>query len=234
MRVNVKLIQLISLSLIAPLAWAQSPGPAPATAKAGEAAEAPAPLRPGLFMQEDWAQSPRGPATSKSISNPNLELKLYVPSGQIDVTGRGGENLPKHVFTGECSSPCAFAFRDKRNFADLSGLARIRMNTRVSGFHEIRPIVKLADGTWWIGDHATGTVTDWLVSEISYADLHWLKLDIKRVVTVGDLVDKIDLTKVDEIGFADLIPGSGHGHGGWVDVAQFEVYGHAVPRAGRN
>jgi len=26
------------------------------------------------------------------------------------------------------------------------------------------------------------------------------------------------------------MPGSGHGQGGWVDVAQFEVYGKPVPR----
>jgi len=40
----------------------------------------------------------------------------------------------------------------------------------------------------------------------------------------------VDLSKVDEIGFADLMPGSGHGAGGWVDVAQIEVYGKPVAR----
>jgi len=34
----------------------------------------------------------------------------------------------------------------------------------------------------------------------------------------------------DEIGFADLIPASGHGPGGWFDVGQIEVYGKAVAR----
>jgi hypothetical protein len=38
------------------------------------------------------------------------------------------------------------------------------------------------------------------------------------------------LSKVDEIGFVDLMPGSGHGQGGWVDVAQIEVYGGSVAR----
>ncbi|HEV7633354.1 MAG TPA: hypothetical protein VGO41_10230, partial [Steroidobacteraceae bacterium] len=73
---------------------------------------------------------------------------------------------------------------------------------------------------------------DWIVSEISYAELRWLKLDIDRVVTTGLLVDKLDLSKVDEIGFADLTPSSGHGPGGWSDVAQIELYGKAVPRTG--
>ena len=31
-------------------------------------------------------------------------------------------------------------------------------------------------------------------------------------------------------GFADLMPGSGHGSGGWVNVTHIEVYGKAVPR----
>lgn len=180
------------------------------------------------------AQGGEHPVTSESNGNPQLDLKLYVPTGQFLLEGSAAnENNPVHVWTGLCSSPCGFTLRDKKDFADLGGLARIRLNTKMSGFHHVRPIVKLADGTWWVGDQATGTTRDWLVSEISYADLHWLKLDITRMVTVGNLVDKIDLTKVDEIGFADLKPSSGHGPGGWADVAQIEVFGGGVPRTGR-
>jgi hypothetical protein len=129
-----------------------------------------------------------------------------------------------------CITPCAVAFKHKTAYADLSGLARLRWNTKVSGFHQIRPIVKLADGTWLVGDRADGTVRDWLYSEFSFADVRWMKLDITRAVTTGTLLDKVDLSKVDEIGFVDLMPGSGHGQGGWVDVAQVEVYGGSVPR----
>ena len=100
----------------------------------------------------------------------------------------------------------------------------------MSGFHQVRPIVKLADGTWLIGDHADGTTRDWLYSEFSLADVKWLRLDIQQVVTKGNIVENVDLTKVDEVGFADLMPGSGHGPGGWADVAQVEVYGRPVAR----
>ena len=167
-----------------------------------------------------------------SVGNASLELKQYVPSGQLQMTGKAGdESNPVHVWTGLCTTPCAFAFRDKTHFADLSGMARIRLNTKISGFHKVRPIVKLADGTWLVGDRAEGgSSRDWLVSEISYGDLRWIKLDIARVVTVGTFVDKVDLTKVDEIGFADLMPSSGHGPGGWSDVAQIEVFGKPVAR----
>ena len=222
---------LVGLAGALPPAFSQASAPAP-----GAAAGPPPKLtRPGLFFKEEWKQTPKGgehAVTPESLGNPNLELKLYVPSGDIELTGAANdENNPTHVWTGLCTSPCALAFRDKTSFADLTGLGRLRWNTKMSGFHQVRPIVKLADGTWYVGDRADGGSTrDWVLSEISFADLHWVRLDIGRVVTVGPFLDKIDLSRVDEIGFADLMPSSGHGPGGWSDVAQVEVYGKSVPR----
>ena len=205
-----------------------------AGAKPAAATPPPKLQRPGLFFREEWKPSPQGgehAVTPENLSNSNLELKLYVPSGDMELTGAANDdNNPTHVWTGLCTSPCAVALREKGNFADLTGLGRIRWNTKMSGFHQVRPIVKLADGTWLVGDRADGSTKDWLVSEISYADLRWVKLDIGRVVTVGPFLDKVDLSKVDEIGFADLMPSSGHGPGGWADVAQVDVFGKAVPR----
>lgn len=236
---TVRVLGLALLAAIAAVASAQSPtgtagARAPLRSQDPLANERPPIARPGLFFEEDWKQTAKGgehPVTGESNSNPDLDVEMYVPKGQILLTGAAGdENIPIHLWTGLCASPCAVAFRDRVHFADLSGLARIRFNTKMSGLHRIRPIVKLADGTWWVGDRATGTTRDWLVSEISFADLRWIKLDMTRVVTVGNFVAKLDLGKVDEIGFADLMPGSGHGPGGWADVAQIEVYGRPVPR----
>jgi hypothetical protein len=200
---------------------------------AAQAAQ-PTVLRPPLFLKEEWKQTPQGgehATTQESLGNPNLELKLYVPSGEVLLTGdAGNENNPIHVWLGMCTSPCAVAFRDRNNFADLTQLARLRWNTKMSGFHQVRPLIKLADGTWLVGDQAFGSTRDWLVSEVPFADLRWLKLDIARVVTTGNFVPNVDLSKVDEIGFADLMPGSGHGPGGWSDVAQFEVFAKSVSR----
>jgi hypothetical protein len=223
---------LAAVLAVAPPAFAQAPPPAPA------AAARPAPARrPPLFFKEEWKQNDKNdehPATTASVGNPNLQMTLHGPGQDIQLTGRAGdENNPIHLWTGTSTSPIAVSLREQSNYADLTGLARIRWNTKMSGFHQIRPIVKLADGTWLIGDQADGNSTrDWLVSEITPSDLRWLKLDITRVVTTGNFVEKVDLSRVDEIGFADLMPGSGHGPGGWVDVAQFEVYARPVPRAG--
>ena len=119
------------------------------------------------------------------------------------------------------------------------GLPEIRWVTRASAFHVVRPVVRLADGTWLIGDHADSNTTTFLQSEFSLYGLRWVKLDIDRVVTtgvygpVGDAaswIEKPDLSKVDEVGFADLMPGTGHGSGGWVNVGHIEVYGQLVKR----
>jgi hypothetical protein len=96
---------------------------------------------------------------------------------------------------------------------------------RTSGFHQIRPVLKLADGTWLVGDRTTGPFSDFNQADVTIADVRWLKLDIDRVVSVGNWVEHPDLTKVDEVGFADLMPGSGHGPGGYVNVGRIEVYG---------
>jgi hypothetical protein len=87
-----------------------------------------------------------------------------------------------------------------------------------------------ADGTWLVSDHADASPLDWLVSEISIAGVRWLALDPDRLVTVGNFVATPDLARVDEVGFVDLTPASGHGPGGWSDVAQIEIYGKAVKR----
>jgi hypothetical protein len=192
------------------------------------------PTRPALFLKETWKQIPGGgehPVTPASITS-GVEMKLYgASSAEIQLTGSDGdENNPTHVWTGLCTTPCGVALRDSNRYVDLTGLARIRWNVKTSGFHEVRPIVKLADGTWLVGDHTDASTLDWLVGEFSVASVRWLKLDPERLVTTGNFVEKPDLSKVDEVGFVDLMPASGHGPGGWSDVAQIEIYGNAVKR----
>jgi len=224
------LVLATSLFIVGAAASAFAQTPAEGRGRGGGPAR-----RPALFLREEWGQTEKGgehPTGPESVTNPNLELKLYGPTGkEVLLTGaKGDDNNPIHLWTGMCSSPCAVALRDKTNLADLTGLARIRWTTKMSGLHQVHPIVKLADGTWLVGDKGDGSVTDWRTSEINFSDLRWLRLDIEKVVTKGNFVQNPDLSKVDEIGFVDLMPGSGHGAGGWSDVGAIEVYGGAVKR----
>jgi len=224
--------QTSAVLLIALLASALSSA-APQEPARGRGAAPPRVTRPPLFFREAWKQTAAGgehPVNpAEALANPNLELKLY--GKEVLLTGSASdENNPIHLWTGVCATPCAVALRDRNNYGDLTGLARIRWTTKVSGFHQVRPIVKLAEGTWLVGDHADGSALDWLQSDFLLAEVRWLRLDIASVVTKGTIVDKPDLTKVDEIGFVDLMPGSGHGPGGWIDVAAIEVFGKPVKR----
>ena len=146
----------------------------------------------------------------------------------------GQPSDPPNLWTGVCQTPVAATLRHRESYVNLTGAARIRWVTRTSGFHVVRPVVKLADGTWLVGDHAEGASTAnsglFVESEFAIANVRWLPLDITRVVTRGQSWVVPDLSRVDEVGFADLLPGSGHGWGGFVNVGRIEVYGLSVKR----
>jgi hypothetical protein len=218
-----QILTLIFLSAAAS-AWAQ----APAGGRGGGRGPAPQPP-PSLFFKETWKEAPGNvPVTQEFVTNADLQLNLY-GAGKEDfgVTSEG--NVP-HIWTGLSASSCALTLSKKDSLVDLSGKARIRWYTKTSGFHEVRPVLKLADGTWLIGDHVDANTFDYHESEFYPSELRWLKLDMPKVQTKGTLLDKVDLSKVDAVGFADLTPGSGHGTGGYSDVAWIEVYGKPVPR----
>ena len=206
----------------------------------GQAAAAakPAPgkgAHPSLFFSEPWHQDMKEqhPLSQANVSNPNLELKFYGSGKQMEITGAddGGEDNPVRIFMGTCVNPCGAMFRDKNNYVDLSGLARIKWLTRVSGFHKLRPMVKLADGTVLVGDHAEGEISDYYETMYAVADIHWIKVDPDKLLAHGDFLNSVDLSLVDEIGFVDMMPGSGHGQGGFSSMSRMAVYGKPVPRS---
>jgi hypothetical protein len=180
-------------------------------------------------------QPPTG-SIARDWSGPScIQLAGYNQSPPPQNVAAGASTDPPNLWTGVCQTAVAATLRHKKNLLDLTGLARIRWVTRTSGFHVVRPVVKLADGTWLVGDYGEGAhsanSTLFLESEVAIANVRWLPLDITRIVTRGQSwVEKPDLSKVDEVGFADLLPGSGHGWGGFVNVSRIEVYGRAVSR----
>src|SRR5687767_6510432 len=57
----------------------------------------------------------------------------------------GQPSDPPNLWTGICG-PVAATLRDRSNYVDLSSpLAKIRWVTRTSGFHVVRPVLKLAN-----------------------------------------------------------------------------------------
>jgi hypothetical protein len=237
----------IALSGVTYPTMAQAPAPTPgAQAQRGGGRGRGGVPPPPLFFKETWRLNGAAHAIAPGenvVTNPNLELKLYGPSAaasdpdkRIWISGQ-----PANIWTGMTTTPFAATLRDKNNYVDLTGLAKIHWVTRASGFHAVRPIIRVADGTYYVGDHADASTITFLESEFAFAGLRWMKVDIDRVVTIGSYgpigeasnwAALPDLSKVDEVGFVDLMPGSGHSSGGWVNVANFEVYGRPVKRNG--
>jgi hypothetical protein len=103
--------------------------------------------------------------------------------------------------------------------------------------HAVRPVLRLADGTLIVGTHvdainalAPGQAEPYMMeTEFSIAANRWYLLDPDKVAVMKP-VDNPDLSKVDEIGWADLMPGGGHGSAGWINMGPIEVYGKPVKR----
>ena len=92
---------------------------------------------PPLFFKETWQIN--GPAHAIApgenvATNPNLELKLYGPSANAaDPDKRIWISTPPtNIWTGMTTTPFAATLRDKSNYVDLTGLAKVRWITRAS------------------------------------------------------------------------------------------------------
>jgi hypothetical protein len=201
------------------------------------------PQAPDLLFRITLQNETRLPLTQNSVTTPGVTLQLYGDGQNIIVATGTGPQLPR-LFFGLCKGPCGFTLRDKSNSFDLRGTASIKFTTIVSGFHRVRPLIKLADGTLLIGDQAEGSVADYHQYQISFSECRWLRLDPVRGVTLGGNWVQPDLSKVEEVGIFDVIPGSGAWTaeglpverqpappaGGWIAVSAFELWGRPVAR----
>ena len=234
---KIALIALIALLLAGGHAYGQN---APAHAGAPPAGPPP---RPQLLFSMTLENETRLPLSQDTVTTPDVDLQLYGDGKDIVVAVGKGPYAP-HTFDGLCDRPCGMTLRDRYDYFDLRGNANMKLTTLVSGFHRVRPLIKLADGTVLIGDQAEGSTADWHPYEISFRDVRWLALDPKLGVTLGEMwVQNPDLSKVDEVGYFDVIPGSGPRvegmavekmppppPGGWIAVSSFELWGNRMAR----
>ncbi|HVB86347.1 MAG TPA: hypothetical protein VNK23_06740 [Candidatus Dormibacteraeota bacterium] len=226
------------------LATSMAPGGLRAQAPAAPphpAAARPAP--PQLLFAMTFENTERLPLSQSVVTAPNADLHLYGDGQDILISvGKGPYN--PHTFDGLCERPCGFTLSDRTHYFDLRGMANVKFTAITSGFHRVRPLIKLADGTLLVGDQAEGSTADWHPYEISFSEVRWLKLDPQRGVTLGDSwVEKPDLSKVEEVGYFDMMPGSGvhvsgmplekmppPPPGAWIAVSSFALWGRLVPR----
>jgi len=233
---------LVALGMIATVS-AQQPAQGGRGGGGGQGAPKPAAVPAASVLNVTFQPAVAGkteqlPFVQGNVANPDIELKQYGSGNQVLTNaGNPAQFIPFSLWTGETTGPFALTFRSKTNALDLTGGAKIRWATKTSGFHSVQPVVKLLDGNMFIGDVMSQNVAAMMISEFHVGTVRWMKLDPMRVVTMttpGGTFNQIwatpDLSKVDEVGIADLIPGSGHGTGGWVHVGSLEVFGKAVPR----
>jgi len=202
---------------------------------AGGRGAADAATRPAMLWREEWKQPPytgelndaNRRVTQDAVTNPRLEIKIYgTAAKEIGVYNHEGRF---DLWTGMATSPIAVTLKDKANYVDLTGLARLRWMVRTGALHVAHPVVKLADGTFIAGSFTQSNDGEYIQTEVAFANQRWYKLDPEKVVTTVE-VKNPDLSKVDEVGLADLMPSGGHGNAGWVNLSTIELYANPVPR----
>ena len=201
-----------------------------------QAAAAPPPAtRPPLLFKEEWREPPyKGERddvnqrfTPAVVTNDRIEAKLYGPDSHVIRAAQHEGRID--LWTGLASSPVAVTLRDKRNYVDLTGLARLRWLVRTNAIHTLYPVVKLADGTLVVGNRGISTEGEFLQVEVAFGDMKWFKLDPAKVVVMTE-VKNPNLSKVDEVGLVTLAPAGGHGIAGSANLSTVELFAKAVPR----
>jgi hypothetical protein len=194
-----------------------------------------------LLFHEIWNSTPMAqPITHEHLSNQNLALHLY---GDVAAIRKSVHPIENYLYTGESVTNWGLTFSDPAANWDLTRNGKVKLKTRNSGYRFTHLMLKTADGKWYVSEEGAGESTYWTEVEYILPDLHWRALlmtdtptnasnrrqpDPKRTPIVAMGVARPDLSKVEEIGFTDLMPG------GWIPsttrVNAFDLYGKKVPR----
>jgi hypothetical protein len=199
------------------------------------AAGTPPATRPPLLFKEEWREPQyKGERddvnqrfTPYVVTNDRIEAKLYGPDSHVIRTAQHEGRID--LWTGLSTSPVAVTLRDKRNYVDLTGLARLRWLVRTNAIHTLYPVVKLADGTMIVGSRGMSTDGEFLQMEVAFGGMRWFKLDPVKVVVMTEVMNP-NLGRVDEVGLATLAPAGGHGIAGSANLSAVELFAKAVPR----
>ena len=184
--------------------------------------------RPGLFFREDWKESPAEiPVNQKHVNNPSLILGVYGP-GKDSIKKSHHDSPaddPYYIWSGLCTGNWAVTLRHRDHLVDLTGFSKIRWRSKQFGFRELHILLKLTDGTWLVSFEGDPASNDWRIREFNVRDLHWYTIDMSAIVEL-EPVEEPDLSKVEEIGFTDLMVGGKSASCSRLDW--IEVYGYLV------
>jgi hypothetical protein len=201
-----------------------------------------APAEPArLLFHEQWTRAPQAqPMLQDNLGNQHLTLHLYGNPNEIRKTFHPDED---YTYTGETIENWALTVSDKSVYWNLTGDGRIRFRTRNSGYRFLHVVIRTADGRYFVSEEGAGESTAWIETDYILSNLRWRNLMMtdtptnasnrrapnpKRVPIIPTSSATPDLSRVDEVGFSDLMPG------GWIPstsrVNAFWLYGKAVPR----
>lgn len=184
--------------------------------------------RPDLFFREDWKEIPAAtPVTQEHVSNVDLLVSRH-GLGEAGIKKSHHDRPaddPYYIWSGEAEGNWALSLRNPKSQIDLTGLAKIRWRSKQSGFRLLRIILKTAGGQWLVSDQYDPASNDWRIREFNVGDLGWRRLDIKKIVE-GEWVNAPDLSRIEEVGFTDLMPGGQSAACSRLDW--IEVYGKPV------
>ena len=186
--------------------------------------------RPALFFREDWKDTPAAtPVTQGHVLNKDLILGLYGPG--CDSIKKSHHEAPSddpyYIWSGVCLGNWAVTLKNPNSYVDLSSNGKILWRSKQSGIRCLHVVLKLSDGTWLVGSQGDCVSKDWRITEFNISDISWYTLNIKSVIEVKP-VSNPDLSKVDEIGFTDLMTGGVSDACSRLDW--IEVYGKPVKR----
>ena len=192
-----------------------------------------------LIFEEHWTNAPlTQPMKQENLGNQNLRLHLYGDLAGIRKTQHPTED---YTYTGEARNNWMITVSDPSNYWDLRLPGKVMLRTRNTGYRQTHIVVRTADGKYFVSEEGSPESMAWMNRDYIVSDLHWRTLTMidtlnserrppapDRAVIVAAGVGTPDLSKVDELGFTDLMPG------GFIPsttrVNSWAVYGKKVPR----
>ena len=194
-----------------------------------------------LLFHEAWTRAPlTQPMVQDNLGNKHLTLHIYGNANEIRKTYHPADD---YTYTGETTTNWAITVSDTSALWNLSGTAKIRLKTQNSGYRFLHVVIKTADGHYYVSEEGNPESSVWIERDYIFSDLHWRNLmmtdtptnasnrrqpDPKRIPIVPTSRATPDLSRVEEVGFSDLMAG------GWIPstsrVASFSVFGKAISR----